>query len=158
VSAGGNEAAYAFLASFDSNMTGTYTQKGDRASSDLVMQATTDGDLAVDLKIELASTRTVPTPDAEEGEAGEGTASDDETSEARVQSKVTRNSVQLMDPRSHAVLCDGKLTSFDENYARMTCTGAGPYAGVRIDLQTRFDASRDGTFSGGVSGEMSHTS
>jgi hypothetical protein len=40
----------------------------------------------------------------------------------------------------------------------MSCTGSGPYAGVRMTIQTQFDASRDGTFSGALSGEMSRTS
>jgi hypothetical protein len=76
--------------------------------------------------VELASQRVAPTPDSEQGEAGEGTAADSEAAEARPSSQVTANVFQLIDPNSNAVVCDGKLTAFDENYARMTCTGSGP--------------------------------
>jgi len=144
-----------FLPSFDSSMNGTYVQSGDRTSSDLIMRATTHGDLDVQLNIELVSSRAIPTPDVEEGEADADALSDDEAAEARPRSRVTRNTVQLVDPQSQAVVCSGRLTAFDDDSARMSCTGAGPYAGVHIDLQTQFDASRDGTFSGTLSGQMS---
>ena len=147
-----------FLPTFDTDMTGTYTQDASQTSSRLEMQATTDGDVALTLKIELASQRVAPTPDSEQGEAGEGTAADSEAAEARPSSQVTANVFQLIDPNSNAVVCDGKLTAFDENYARMTCTGSGPYQGVSMTIQTQFDASRDGTFSGALSGEMSRAS
>jgi len=73
----------------------------------------------------------------------------------RARSCATRNTVQLVDPRWQAVLCAGRLTAFDDDSARMSCTGAGPCAGVHIDIDTQFDASQDGTFSGTLSGQMS---
>lgn len=145
----------AFFPAFDDDLNGTYTQTADAASSHLVMQGDMSGDVPLKLRIELAAQRVVPTPDNEAGEAGEGTIADDEAQEARPSTAVTVNRAQLIDPASDNVVCDGRITSFDEDYARIACTGDGPYQGVTMQLQTRFRASRDGSFVGQLSGEMS---
>ncbi len=120
--------AYPFLPTFQANMSGTYTQTGDETAAHLVMQATTSGGLAAGLRIELAS-------DAS--------------------GAVTVNSADLIDQGTGSVICRGAVVSFAQSGARLTCRGAGPYAGVRMTLQAQFSASPDGTFSGALSGQMS---
>lgn len=134
-STGTGNGQYSFLPSFDSNISGTYTQSGDSDSPHLVMQGTTSGDLSAKLEIELAS----------DGSDRRGAS-------------VTHNQVELMDPASGAVLCNGQLTTFDDNRAQITCDGEGPFHGVRMTLQAQFNAANDGTFTGALSGEMSRTS
>jgi hypothetical protein len=48
------------------------------------------------------------------------------------------------------------VTQFDNGYLRVSCTGAGPYAGVTMMLSSRVSGNRDGTFSGALSGSMQH--
>ncbi|MHB8377375.1 MAG: ferric reductase-like transmembrane domain-containing protein [Dehalococcoidia bacterium] len=121
---------YPFLPTFQESISGTYTQTGDANASHLVMQGTTRGNLSAELRIELAS---------------QGSAT------------VTVNKAELIDPASNAVICEGKLTTFGEDGARMTCQGAGPYAGVSMAMLARFSAAAGGSFSGALSGVMSRS-
>jgi len=148
---------YPFLASFDNDFSGTFQQTQDATSSHLTLDGTTSGDLQAKLHIELASESAVPTPDDEDAERARN-VNDDEEAEQRPRSNVTFNKAVMLDPTSNAVICDGQLTSLDEGYLRMTCTGVGPYQGVRMTLASRVRARSDGSFTGALSGGMQRMS
>lgn len=122
---------YRYMPSFDTQLAGSYTRSEDGTTSHLVIDATTSGDLAAALHIEIAS----------QGSNG-----------------VTANRAELLDPASLAVLCDGQLTAFRGSQAAMTCDGSGPYRGIRITIRAQFDASDDGSLTGELSGQMARTS
>jgi len=126
----------AFLASFSGTVNGTFTQKTGEDSSALSMQAQVAGDLPAKLNIDLAMQQ-----GGDDGRA-----------------QVSTNSAQLLDPATNAVLCDGQLTSFDNGNASLVCTGAGPYAGVRMTIQATFAAADATTVTGDLSGQMTRLS
>ncbi|MBI5284791.1 MAG: ferric reductase-like transmembrane domain-containing protein [Chloroflexi bacterium] len=148
-------AAFPFLASFDDDFSGTFVQSQDATTSHLTLNGTTSGDLAANVRIELTSEQAVPTPDNEDGERD---VNDDEDAEKRPRASVTLNKAQLLDPASNSVICDGRLTRLDDGYMRLTCDGAGPYAGVRITVASRVRTNADGSFTGALSGQMHRTS
>lgn len=126
----------AFLASFNGTVNGTFTQKTGEDSSALSMQAQVAGDLSAKLNIDLAMQR---------GDDGGS-------------SQVSTNTAQLLDPATNTVMCDGQLTSFDNGNATLVCTGAGPYAGVRMTINATFAAAGATTFTGDLSGQMTRLS
>ncbi len=146
---------FPFLASFDNDFSGTFQQTQDATSSSLKLDGIVSGDLSAKLHIELTSERAVPVPDVE---VNEHDVSDDEDQEKQPRSTVTLNKVQLLDPTSNTVLCDGQLTQLEGGYFRVTCNGAGPYQGVRMTLQSRVQAKADGSFTGALSGGMQRMS
>ena len=143
-------ASHPFLASFDNDFSGRYTQTRDASGSRLVIDGTNDGDLPSALHVELVQTTVAPTPDNETIER----VSDDEVAEARPITTVTTNNVKLTDTGVGTVFCAGQLTSLDGGYLRATCDGSGPYQGVRISLTSRIQTSGDGGFTGVLSGKM----
>jgi sulfoxide reductase heme-binding subunit YedZ len=145
---------YPFLASFDNDFSGAYQQTSDATGTHLTLDGVTSGDLTTKLHVELQQTRVVPTPDNEDIEK----VADDEDAEARPTVTVTVNKAQLIDPVSSQVVCEGKLTALDDGYLKATCDGVGPYAGVRISVSSQVQASRDGSFSGALSGSMRRVS
>jgi cytochrome b561 len=126
----------AFLTSFNGTLNGTYTQNNGEDSSALSVQAQLAGDLPANLNIDLAMRR--------EDDGGSA--------------QVSTNSAQLLDPATNAVICDGQLTSFNNGDAALVCTGAGPYAGVRMTIQATLSAAGASTVVGDVSGEMARLS
>jgi cytochrome b561 len=126
----------AFLTSFSGTLNGTYTQNNSENSSALSVQAQLTGDLSANLNIDLAMQR------------------GDESSSAQV----STNSAQLLDPATNAVICDGQLTSFNNGDAALVCTGAGPYAGVRMTIHATLSAAGESTVVGDVSGQMARLS
>lgn len=146
--------AHPFLATFDNDFSGNYSQTQDATGSRLVIDGTTDGDLPVKLHVELVRTAVVPTPD---NEVDEHEVNDNEDTEARAKSTVTVNTAELRDTNSSAILCTGKLTGLDDGYMRATCDGSGPYQGVRISISSRIQAGADGTLTGALSGKMQHS-
>jgi hypothetical protein len=131
-SAGGG----AFLPSFTGTVNGTFVQKTGEDSAALSLQAQVAGDLPAKLNIDLAMQR---------GDEGSS-------------SQVSTNSAQLLDPAANTVICDGQLTSFDNGNATLVCTGAGPYAGVRMTIQATFAAADATTVTGDLSGQMTRLS
>lgn len=150
----GNAGTHPFLASFDNDFSGTYTQTRSATGAHLVIDGAADGDLPAKLHVELVQALTAPTPDDESIEQ----AADSEEAEARPQATVTTNTAQLLDASSGALLCTGQLTSLDDGYLRATCDGSGPYQGVRISLASRLTAAQDGSLSGALSGKMQRLS
>jgi hypothetical protein len=144
-------APFPFLASFDNDFSGTFEQSQDAAVSHLTLNGTTSGDLAANVHVEITSEQVVPTPDSEDGERD---VNDNEDAEKRPRASVTLNKAQLVDPISNNVICDGKLTSLEGGYFRLTCDGTGPYVGVRINVASRLKANPDGSFTGALSGQM----
>ncbi len=126
----------AFLASFNGTVNGTFSQKTGDDSPGLSMQAQVAGDLPAKLNIDLATQR------ADDGGS----------------TQVSTNTAQLLDPATNAVLCDGQLTSFDNGNATLVCTGAGPYAGVRMTINATFAAADATTVTGDLSGQMTRLS
>jgi hypothetical protein len=145
----GSNNAFAFIPSFDSQVTGTYQQTGGQTSSELVMDGTTNGGISAHLTIDLAQEVRVPPTD---NESAESHADNEEVEQQPVQT-VTKNTVQLTDPQTNAVVCTGQLTSFDRGNAVMTCQGTGALNGVSITMQGQFRGD-DGRFSGALSGNM----
>jgi hypothetical protein len=153
--AGAGGVPYPFLASFDNDFSGNYSQTQDATGSRLTIDGATSGDLSAKLHVELVRTAVVPTPD---NEVDEHEVNDNEDSEARPTSTVTTNTAELRDPASGAVLCSGKLTTLDGGYMRATCDGSGPYQGVRISISSRIQAGADGSLTGALSGKMQRLS
>jgi len=143
-----------FLASFDNDFSGTYSQTSDATGTHLTLDGVTSGDLVTKLHVELQQTRVVPTPDNETAEQ----IADDENAESRPAVTIAVNKAQLIDPATGGVVCEGKLTALDGGYLKATCDGAGPYAGVRISVASRVQAAKDGSFSGALSGSMQRLS
>jgi hypothetical protein len=127
-----------FLASFDTDFSGTYTQTSDATGTHLTLDGVTAGDLVTKLHVELQQTRAASTPGGD----------------TRAAVTIAVNKAELIDPATNAVVCEGKLTALDGGYLKATCDGAGPYAGVRISVSSRVQASKDGSFSGALSGSM----
>jgi len=125
---------FPFLDSFDDDFNGTYVQSQDASASHLTLDGDTSGDLNAKIHIELAT----------EAAAGSRRAN------------ITVNKAQMLDPATGAVICGGKLTQFDDGFVQISCTGAGPYAGIDMTLSSRVEGNRDGTFSGALSGSMQH--
>jgi sulfoxide reductase heme-binding subunit YedZ len=153
--AGATGVPYPFLASFDNDFSGNYSQTQDATGSHLTIDGATAGDLPARLHVELVRTAVVPTPD---NEVNEHEVNDSEDSEARPKSTVTTNTAELRDPTSDAVLCTGTLTALDDGYMRATCDGSGPYQGVRISISSRIQAGADGSLTGALSGKMQRLS
>jgi NQR2, RnfD, RnfE family len=128
-------ARYPFLASFNDDLAGTYSQTGDASASSLTVDATMTGDLTLKLHLELATT-------------GGGDPN---------QSTVTLNKAQLLDVDSNAVVCEGQLTAFNNQVARASCDGSGPYQGVRMTFEPILSADSASTLSGSLSGTMQRT-
>ena len=124
--------AFPFLDTFSADLTGTYTQTSDGAASSLTVDATTTGDVALKLHIELATTR----------------------ASGQTSSNVTANKVELMRTDSGAVVCDGTLSAFNQQGIRASCDGAGPYQGVRMTLQPTLNSDSPTTLSGTLDGTM----
>jgi hypothetical protein len=143
------KASFAFVPSFDSQVTGSYRQTGDASSSEIVMDGTATGGISARISIDLAQETPVRAVDDEEAESHP----DDEEAEREAARTVTRNTVQLTDPLTNAVLCSGQLTTFEGGNARMTCAGTGAMSGVSITMQGAFRGD-DGQFSGALSGSM----
>jgi Ferric reductase like transmembrane component len=143
--------SHPFLASFNNDFSGTYQQTQDAASSHLVLDGAASGDLPVKVHVELTQAAVVPTPDSE---VNEQDPNDNEATEAQAVTAVTLNTAQLLDANTSAVICGGNLNSLNQGTMRLTCDGAGPYAGVRIVVSSRLSAARNGTFSGALSGTM----
>ena len=68
--------------------------------------------------------------------------------------QVVSNSAKIMDPKSGALVCDGKVSNIDQGYLAATCEGAGPYSGLHmvLDLQVRTYSS--GNFTGTVTADV----
>lgn len=130
------DVAHPFLATFDNDFSGNYSQTQDATGSRLVIDGTTDGDLPVKLHVELVQTA---------------------SSQPRQRPTVTVNTAELRDTNSSAILCTGKLTGLDDGYMRATCDGSGPYQGVQISISSRIQAGADGTLTGALSGKMQHS-
>ena len=142
--------AHPFLASFDTNFSGSYAQTRDAFGSRLVIDGLTDGDVTARIHVVLVQTSIVATPDNEASEQ----LTDDESAEASPRSTVTTNTAELRDSGTDALLCAGALTSMDNGSWKATCNGTGAYDGVRISVASHLQASSDGTFSGALSGSM----
>lgn len=140
---------YPLLASFNSDFTGTYKQAQDATQTSLTLDGTTAGDFVEKLHIELV--QALGSRDNEQQESPSQQAQEGPESQ---EASVVVNKAQVLDTSSDAVLCDGHLTTLDENYLRLTCEGAGPYQGVSMTMATRLQASQDGSFSGPLSGSM----
>lgn len=125
-----------FLASFTGTVSGTFTQQNREGSSALSMQTQVAGDLPAKLNIDLTTQR------ADDGR----------------NAQVSTNTAQLLDPATNAVICDGQLTLFNNGAATLVCTGAGPYAGVRMTIQATFAAADSTTVTGDLSGQMTRLS
>lgn len=123
---------FPFLDSFDDNFDGTYVQSQDASTAHLTLDGTTSGDLNAKIHIELAT------------QAVAGSR----------RSTVTVNTAEMRDPASGNVVCNGKVTQFDGGFIQLSCTGAGPYAGVSMTLSSQVSGNSDGTFSGALSGSM----
>lgn len=147
--------SFPFLASFGSNFTGTYAQSRDTTSSHLTMDGATTGDFSAKLHLELAQVLAVPTPD---NEVDENDPNDDEAAEAKPVPAVVLNVAEFTDPTTAAALCTGQLTSLQSSTIRATCSGAGPYSGVRMNITSQVRTSNDGTFTGALSGTMQRLS
>lgn len=128
-------ARFPFLATFNADLVGTYSQTGDASSSSLTVDATMTGDLTLKLHLELATT-------------GGGDQS---------QPTVTLNKAQLRDAATNAVVCAGQLTAFNRQLVRATCDGAGPYQGVRMTFDPILNTDSTSTLSGSLSGTMQRT-
>jgi hypothetical protein len=150
----GTAPQHPFLASFDNDFSGRYTQTRDQSGSRLVIDGTTAGDLPSVLHVELVQTTVIPTPDDETIEP----VPDDEVVEARPTTTITTNKAELSDTGVGTVFCAGQLTSLDEGYLQATCDGSGPYQGVRISLASRVQPSADGSLTGALSGKMQRLS
>jgi hypothetical protein len=146
----GATAQHPFLATFDNDFNGRYTQTRGPSGSRLVIDGTSAGDLPSALHVELVETTVAPTPDDETVEP----VPDDEDAESRPTTTVTTNRAELRDVAAGAVFCAGTLTSLDGGYLRATCDGSGPYDGVRISLASRMRTSPDGSLTGALSGSM----
>ena len=107
-------------------------QSQDASTAHLTLDGTTSGDLAAKIHIELAT------------QAVAGSR----------RSTVTVNTAEMRDPASGNVVCNGKVTQFDGGFIQLSCTGAGPYAGVSMTLSSQVSGNSDGTFSGALSGSM----
>ncbi len=140
--ASASDDAHPFLASFDTNVTGTFTQTSDASTSHLIMQGDASGDVPLKLRIEVTQTNA---PAA----SGGGAAAN---------STVTLNRAELLDPTTEAPLCEGALTALNGGTLRGSCDGMGPYSGVRIAFSSRVSTSASGTFTGAMSGTMQRTS
>ena len=127
---------YPFLDGFDDDFSGTFVQSQDGSESHLTLDGTAAGDFNAKVHIEIAS----------QAVAGNR------------RSSVTLNKAEVRDPATQALICSGQLTQLDDGYLRLTCLGAGPYAGVRMTLSSRVEGARDGTFSGALSGSMQRSS
>lgn len=147
--------SFPFLASFDTDFSGTYDQSRDASSSHLTLDGTASGDLSAKLHVELQQKLLVPTPD---NEVGENDPADDEVAEAKPVPTVIVNVAQLTDPATAAPLCLGQLTSLQGGTLRATCTGAGPYLGVKMKIASQIRTSPDGSFTGALSGSMQRLS
>ncbi len=128
--------AFPFLADFNADVKGTYSQSRSGNSSSITIDASLSGDLTLKMHLELSTT-------AAGGQA---------------QPTVTLNKAQLLDSRTNAVVCDGQLTAFSSGRIAATCVGAGPYAGVNMSLQPILNADSGTTLSGSMSGTMTRTS
>jgi len=140
---------YPFLSNFNSDFAGTYTQSQDSSRASLTLDGTMRGDFTENLHIELVRARGSRDNEQQESASQQG-AEGPESQEV----SVAVNKAEVLDTTSNAVLCDGQLTSLDENYVRLSCVGAGPYQGVSMTMATRLQASEDGSFSGPLSGSM----
>ncbi|HZP58523.1 MAG TPA: ferric reductase-like transmembrane domain-containing protein [Dehalococcoidia bacterium] len=145
--AGTADGGHPFVPSFDADISGTYVQQQGADGSHLLLTGTVQGDLTLGLSVQLDTQAGGHRDD----EASERVA-DDEQAEGDY--SVTVNRATLSDPQSNSVICAGRLTQLDDGYMRLTCDGVGPYDGVRMSVTTRISASRDGTFSGPLSGTM----
>ena len=130
-----SSAPYPFLESFNADLAGTYSQTSNASDSRLTVDATTTGDLALKLHLELVTT----------GGGGQ------------TPSTVTLNKAQLLSTDTNAVVCDGKLTAFNRQAVRATCDGTGPYQGVRIMFEPILNTDSTSTLSGSLSGTMQRT-
>jgi Na+-translocating ferredoxin:NAD+ oxidoreductase RnfD subunit len=128
-------APYPFLASFNGDLTGTYSQTGDATQSSLTIDATTTGDLTLKLHLELVTT----------GGGGQ------------TPSTVTVNKVQLLSVDAKAIVCNGQLTAFNRQLVSATCDGAGPYQGVQMTFEPILNTDSASTLSGSLSGTMQRT-
>lgn len=126
---------FPFLDSFDDDFSGTYVQNQDASASHLTLDGTASGDLNTKIHIEIAT----------------------QPATGSRRSSVTVNTAEVRDPANGSVVCAGKVTQFDDGFMQLTCTGTGPYAGVNMTLSSRVSGSRDGTFSGALSGSMQHS-
>lgn len=126
---------YPFLASFNGDLAGTFAQTSTGTGSSLSVDATTTGDITLKLHIELVTT----------GGGGQ------------TPSTVTMNKAQLLSVDTNAVVCDGRLTSFNRQLVRATCDGAGPYQGVRMTFDPILTTDSATTLSGSISGTMERT-
>lgn len=120
------------LDSFNDDFSGTYTQNQDASTAHLTLDGPATGDVSLGVHIDLATQA-----DATSGQAN-----------------VTVNNAAIRDPSTNAVICSGQLTQFNEGRIGFSCTGSGPYAGVNMTIAAEIEASRDGTFSGALSGSM----
>lgn len=148
----GTNTGFAFVPSFDSQVTGTYRQSGDRSASEIVMDGTTTGGISARISIDLAQETPVRAVDDEAAESHP----DNEQAEREAAQTVTKNTVRLTDPQTNAVLCSGQLTAFENGNARMTCEGTGAMSGISITMQGEFTGD-DGRFSGAISGSMTRS-
>ena len=132
-----------FLASFDTDFTGTYTQSQDASGAHLTIDGLTTGDLPAKVHVELVQSLN---QSSGEGERESGRAT------------VTVNKVEVSDSATSAPLCDGQLTNLQGNYIRFTCNGVGPYQGVQMTVAAQISASDGRSFSGALSGSMTRQS
>jgi hypothetical protein len=128
-------APYPFLDSFNADVAGTYSQTNNATESHLTIDATTTGDLALKMHLELVT-------------AGGG---------GQRPSTVTMNKAQLLSVDANAVVCDGQLTAFNRQLVRATCDGTGPYQGVQMTFDPILNSDSTSTLSGSLSGTMQRT-
>lgn len=148
--------AYPFLDTFDTSLDGTYRQTSDGTGSSLVIDSSVSGDLTSRLHVELVQRINDQRPDGDLDDGQGTTPSVDETSEQHT-ATITTNSAQLRDPATASPICAGELTTLRNGVMRLSCSGAGPYAGVAMSLSSQIQAAQDGTLTGNLSGSMRRT-
>ncbi len=127
--------AFPFMDQFNADLSGTYSQSNSNSKSGLTVDAATSGDVNLKLHLELVT-------------AGQPGASS---------STIVTNKLQLLDPASNSVVCDGKLTAFNRQTAQGACDGQGPYQGVHMTLEPMLSADSETALSGSLSGSMQRT-
>jgi hypothetical protein len=147
---------YPFLDTFDTSLSGTYSQTRDESSSSLVIDSDLTGDLASKLHVELVQQVHDERPDHDRDDGESEHDSDDERQEEH-EAAVTTNTVVLQDAATATPLCTGTLTALRNGVMRISCEGQGPYAGVEMAFSSQIQAAEDGTLTGDLSGSMHRT-
>lgn len=153
---------------FQNSVSGTITVTRGASGASLHLDGQGIGDQPMRLVVDLEQASTTSAAghadddddDDHEGRDDDGgddhdrDSHDDDDEYERGATRLVRNDARLFAAGAGSAICVGQVTQLDDDALSLTCDGVGAWAGSRIDISARFEATQDGAFRGAMTGAI----